>query len=68
MTSAVVELRANPRHGDIREARTLSASAQALADRAAYIRRLRQESALGVRFVGPDLRRSAAVAFESVGS
>lgn len=59
MTSAVLELRANPPHGDIRDARTLSAASQAITDRAAYIRRLRQERLLGVRFVGPDLHRPA---------
>lgn len=60
MTTAILELRKNPRHGDIRDERTLSAGAQAIADRAAYIRRLRAERALGVRFVGPDLHRPAA--------
>lgn len=60
MTTAVVsELRANPRHGDIRQARPLSAEALALAERAAFIRRLRAERDLGIRFTAPSSGRSS---------
>lgn len=58
MTSATLELRARPPHGDIRTERLISAESRALAERAASIRRLRERPARGEWFVGRDLHRA----------
>lgn len=59
MTSAMLELRSRPRHGDIRVDRPISAESKALAERAASIRRLREAPHRGMWFVGTDTRRAA---------